>query len=383
MKTALKTICVTGVMAGMLTTGYGQPPIGGTKGSGKTFNVTAFYDNMIKGMEGKTIGYGFTIAQNGQIFKAYGGGKARLAIDAPETKYETNTRQAIGSCSKTITAFAIFKALEAKGLDERAEIAPFLPTGWVLPAANKKLRFQDVMSHTAGLSNFGGNWVALKKTIETPTTGIGNYKYDNVNYTLCRVLLAYLIHNRKDIESGFNPDFLTCTMYLEYVRTQIFKPCGLVRWKEINIGPWSEGVTDKEDLPKNMTRYYNYSKPSLNGITRWTTYLEAGPGGFYMNPTEVAQIIAAGEQFKIVSKEMMNDMKVKKLGFDGQVDGAHGAYVWKNGVWDDGDATMRGIYTVIMNFPNNVQLIFHTNARSTNIGGVETTIANAYDKAWL
>lgn len=380
MKTVFKTITI---IAAIFISGCEKAPIGGI-GKEKKFNVQAFYDNMIIAMEGKTVGYGFSIAQDGSIFGSYAGGKARTSVDVPETKYEVHTRQAIGSCSKTITAFAIFKALEAKGLDETAKIAQFLPTGWVLADKNKNLKFEDVMSHKAGLWNFGGDWAALKKTVETNSKGVGNYFYDNVNYTLCRVLLAYLIADRKDIETGFNPDFLTCTMYLNYVREKIFKPCGLVRWDKITLGPWAENSTGIDDLPRDMARYYNYSQPSLIGVTRWTTILEAGPGGFYMNPTEVAQIIVAGEQYKIVSKQMMKDMKEKKLGFDNQVAGEHGAYVWKNGDWDDGDPTYRGIYTVIMCFPNNVQVVFHTNSRQTKIGSnVQNVMANAYDKAWL
>ncbi|MRG48911.1 serine hydrolase [Chitinophaga sp. SYP-B3965] len=386
MKTVFKTICIT---VAMFVTGCEKSPIGGIGGIGnpgkeKVFSAKIFYDNMIKAMEGKTVGYGFSIAQDGSLFGSHGGGYARLAIDAPETKYDEKTRQGIGSCSKTITAFAIFKALEAKGLDETAKIEQFLPTGWVLPAANKNLRFEDIMSHKAGLWNFGGDWAALKKTVETPNKGTGNYYYDNVNYTLCRLLLAYIVHDRKYIESSFDPNWLTCAMYLDYVRNEIFKPCGLVRWDKITIGPWAENSTGIDDLPRNMTRYYNFSQPSLNGVTKYTTLLEAGPGGFYMNPTEVAQIINAGEQYKIVSKQMMKDMKEKKLGFDGQVAGARGAYVWKNGDWDDGNPTYRGIYTVIMCFPNNVQVVFHTNSRQTKIGSdIQKVMAKAYDNAWF
>jgi hypothetical protein len=379
MKISRTTIALSIGLAGLLLGGCKKDSIDTIKNQG--FDIDSFSANLTEGFEGKTVGYSFSISQDGKVLRTGAGGNARLAIDAPATDYLVSTRQGIGSCSKTITAYATLKALEAKGLDEKAKIIDFLPTGWVLADANKDIRFEDVLSHKAGLTNFGGDWAALKKMVETPTTGIGAYDYDNANYTLCRLLCAYLVEKRSDIESGFDPDFLTCTMFLNYVRSDVFKPAGLQQWEKIEIGPWDENASPTGGMPADMTLYYNYSQPTLNGVTRWTTIFEAGPGGFYMNSYEVAQVIAAGEQGKIVSADMMKRMKEKKMGYDNEISGDHGAYVWKNGVWDDG-APGRGIYTVVMHFPNNVQIAWQTNARQTNIGGPEGVIATAFDNAW-
>jgi hypothetical protein len=269
------------------------------------------------------------------------------------------------------------KALKQRGLDETAKIKDFLPTGWNMPAVNQGIRFKDVLAHEAGLQNFGGDYAALKKTVETATTGIGSRAYDNMNYTLCRLLLAFLVGNRSDIEDDADPNYTTCAIYRDYVRTEIFKPAGLTKWDKIDIGPWSENVTTVDN---SMTLYYDYSTPSLNGTTRYTTLLEAGPGGWYMNPTEVTQVMVAAEAGKLIPLDMMSRMKELLLGFDGIEVGEHGNYTWKNGVWND--AQNRGIYTVIMHFPNNVQVVWHTNARQTDIGDCETAIRKAYDASW-
>jgi len=73
-------------------------------------------------------------------------------------------------------------------------------------------------------------------------------------------------------------------------------------------------------------------------------------------------------------------MKEKLMGFDGIIAGVHGGYVWKNGAWSDVED--RGIFTVIMHFPNNVQVAWHTNSRKTVIGDPMNVIAKAYDGAW-
>lgn len=344
------------------------------------FNAETFKENLIKACDGKTVGYSFAIGKDGQVLFPTAGGNARMAIDG-EVKYTTETRIGVGSTSKTITALAILKALEKKGLDETALIKDFLPTGWVMPKENLGITFKDVLAHEAGLQNFGGDYPALKKTVETKTTGIGNRDYDNMNYTLCRVLLAYLVRDRKDLESGFDPNWLTCAIYRDYVRDEIFKPAGVKLWDKIDIGPWSETAGPTGDLQNTLALYYNYSMPTLNGVTRMTTLLEAGPGGWYMNPTEEAQVMIAAEGGKIVSKDMMTRMKEKLMGFDAPIRAEeHGNYYFKNGVWGDGQS--RGIYTVIMHFPNNVQVVWHTNSRVTDLGSPEDLIIDAYDAAW-
>ena len=83
---------------------------------------------------------------------------------------------------------------------------------------------------------------------------------------------------------------------------------------------------------------------------------------------------AAGEQGKLVSPAMMKRMKENFMGYDGTRDGKHGTYYYKNGVW--ADAQTRGIYSVVMHFPNNVQVAWHSNARETKLGWPETLIKN-------
>lgn len=353
----------------------------------KGFDVELFSKNLKEGFDGKTVGYSFAIAQNGKIVRCDTGGLARKAIDAPQAKYLITTRQAQGSCSKTISALALLRALEDKGLDEDAFLADLLPPFWTINPANKEIRVSHLLAHKAGLTYFGNSYADLRKTMATATTGFGDnqsfYDYDNVNYLLCRVLIPCIVHGKESFpwHSNAAADEEMSQAHRTYVREKIFRISGLPNYARINIGPWNEAgaITQKYPDPA-MVLYYNYSQPTLNGMMKYTTYLGAGAGGWFMNTPEVVQVSLTAEAGKLVSTQMLKRMKEKLMGFDDKYVGKHGDYFWKNGLWADNQD--RGIYTVIMHFPNNVQVAWHTNSRKTKIGDPENVIGKAYDSAW-
>ncbi|GEP97000.1 hypothetical protein CCY01nite_32600 [Chitinophaga cymbidii] len=351
----------------------------------KGFDAELFRKNLKAACDGKTVGYSFAISQNGKIVKYDFGGEARNPKDG-EVDYEILTRQGTGSCSKTITAFAILQALEDKGQNEKARLVDLLPAWWNIPEENNPLTVALLLQHYAGLQHVGdGDYQAIRATMQQPTTGYGKaaYVYRNGNYSICRVLLYCIVNGTKGLEglSDAAADEVVSQFHRTYVREKIFKKAGIPDWSKINVGPWNEsGTITPKNMDRRMTLYYNFKQPGLSGITTYTTYLEAGPGGWYMNSPEMAAVLAAGEEGKLVSDTMMKKMKEDFMGYDRTITGKHGAYYYKNGVW--ADSLTRGVYTVVMHFPNNVQVAWHSNARNTNLGSPEALIKNAYDDAW-
>lgn len=384
MKTLLKN---SGIILGLTGTLFA----GCKKGPGdivnKGFDVDLFSKNMTASCEGKTVGYAFAIAKDGKIVKYGQGDVARQAIDAPEKEYVITTRQDIASCSKTITALAVLKALEDKGKNENVYLFDYLPPSWNIPLVNRKITVAQLLAHKTGLTKYGGLYVDVRKTMQTPSTGYGDdasfKSYNNVNYAICRVLVACIVNGKAAYE-GLPDDAaaeLTAQFYRSYVREKIFKVAGLPDYAKINVGPWNNAGPISPKAPdRNMTLHYNFSVPGLKGVTPWASYLSAGVGGWYMNAAEVAQVLLTAEANKVVSGGMMKRMKEKLMGFDSRVLGEHGSYYWKNGGWSDDQK--RGLSTYIMHFPNNVQIAWHTNSVKTTIGNTRDMIANAYDNAW-
>ncbi len=381
MKTTLKTATIALALAGALASGCETTHLD-LVNSG--FDAELFRKNLKAATDGKTVGYSFAISQNGKVVKYDAGGLARTEKDG-KREYDYLTRQGTGSTSKTITAFAVLQALEAKGKDEHALLVDLLPEWWGIPKENHKLTVAMLLQHYAGLTTFGRDYKAHRSSLQTPTTGYGKafYKYSNNNYSICRVLLYCIVNgtaNLKNLNDEVANEVVS-QFYRTYVRQNIFKKAGIPHWSQINVGPWNEnGTVDSESGDRRITLYYHFPQPDLPGVTTWTPYLEAGPGGWYMNSPEMAAVLAAGEQKKLVSEGMMKRMKESFMGYDTTRIGKHGTYYCKNGVW--ADPQTRGIYTVVMHFPNNVQVAWHSNARETKLGSPETLIQKAYDASW-
>ena len=350
------------------------------------FDAALFAENMRESLDGKTVGWSFAISQNGKIVQYDAGGSARLSTNGQELPYTATTRQATGSCSKTISALALLGALEAKDLDEYAYLSDLLPSSWDIAEENRKITVRDLLTHKAGLTYFGNDYASLRKTMKTPTTGFGYFtkkKYDNVNYLMCRVLIPCVVNGKESYAkmTDEQADEAVSQAHRKYIREKIFKVAGLPDWQNINIGPWNANGTITEAAPdRQMTMYYNYSKPELPGIMVYTTYKDAGAGGWFMNSPEMAQVLLTAESGKYVSSLMLDKMKDLLMGYDGFISGKRGEYHWKNGYWYDEET--RGIFTVIMHFPNNVQIAWHTNSIQTDIGDPMGITGKAYDNAW-
>src|SRR5690606_33619530 len=166
------------------------------------FDAELFRKNLKAATDGKTVGYSFAITQNGKIVKYDAGGLARTPKDGA-LDYNHLTRQGTGSTSKTVTAFAVLQALEAKDNDEDALLVSLLPEWWNIPKENHKLTVAMLLQHYAGLTSFGKDYKSHRVSLQTPTTGYGKafYKYSNNNYSICRVLLYCIVNGTSGLKN--------------------------------------------------------------------------------------------------------------------------------------------------------------------------------------
>lgn len=376
MKKIFTGTMLIGIIAMTITTGCKKSA---TDLVNKGFDLDLFNQNLKAAFDDKQVGYSYAISRGGQPLRYHAKGKARLSIDG-EKEYTSETRQDIASSAKTVTALAVLKALEENGYSESAKIADFVPAAWNVHADNKNITFEQLLSHKSGLVKFGGELVDLKKTMETPTTGITtNGVYNNVNYALCRVLVCYIVYNHMLLDNSNVPDYTIARYFRDYVREYIFKPAKLTHWEKVDFTDWNENASaGSGSYP--FTLYYNFANQSLNGANGGNSFLTSGAGGLFISAYEMAQVLGEAEKGNIVTKEMLQRMKTKMMGFDGVVNGANGGYIWKNGGWDTNDG--RGTSTFLVFFPNNVQIMWMTNSRSNSSGNALTAIATAYDASW-
>lgn len=110
--------------------------------------------------------------------------------------WDFDTPMHLSSTSKLITAMAMTQLLRDHKMSFDDRIEPWLPQYWRRGANIQNLTFRHLLAHTSGLFAFKKNdpffsdYQAMKDAISLGTTDLATYDYKNVNYTLCRVLLA-------------------------------------------------------------------------------------------------------------------------------------------------------------------------------------------------
>jgi CubicO group peptidase (beta-lactamase class C family) len=158
----------------------------------------------------------------------------------------------VASVSKLMTAMAMTVLLRDNNISPDAQIINFLPDYWTKGPNIEYIVFRNLFNHTSGLSaiglvDFDIMESAIKGGIKLPVAGgtnpntLGKYNYQNLNYALCRVLLAVINGNiNKDAYWDFpglpNPgpfndriwDSVTIAAYEAYLQAKVFQPSGVV-----------------------------------------------------------------------------------------------------------------------------------------------------------
>lgn len=316
-------------------------------------------------MQNKCVGYGFAIFHDGQLKRSWGGGFARRF---PEllTPFQAKSRVDIASCTKTITAIAVLKALEVKGKTDSELIYKYLPPDWTIPDSVKKLTFRDVLSHHSGLKKItDGTYDGVRKSIKAGVIRKdlpGQYgkkeDYQNINYVLCRILLPYIDNGNianNPVAIGFS--------FVNLVRKYVFIPAGI---PNADFKPWDESG----DL-KKIPFYYNFQATTV-GLMSLDHTLTCGAGGLIVNAEELARVMSALENNKLLAPETLNMMKQHKLGL-----ARSGDYYTHNGGFKDGAG--RGTAARHVLCPNNIQVAVVINSANNAVGKLFPIIKNAVE----
>jgi len=160
--------------------------------------------------------------------------------------WDADTPLHVASVSKLITAMAMTQLLRDHRIALDDKIAPWLPQYWPRGINVQNLAFRHLLTHTSGLltpvkAPGPMDFQSMKDAIALGTTDLTTRDYKNVNYSLCRVLLATINGDAYPsmfitADSMFAPlfavrdsvwDTLSIRSYLQYVNDNIFTPSGL------------------------------------------------------------------------------------------------------------------------------------------------------------
>jgi hypothetical protein len=204
------------------------------------FDVDGFGKAIHAKLKDSVAGYVLQLRQHGNIIYTLQWNWAKRPWDGAEG-WTPDVRMHVASCSKLITAMAMTKLLHDKQLSYDTPIAGFLPSYWAKGANVNTITFQHLMTHTSGLGISGksdSDFEFMKTRVAAGGVATpAPYLYQNMNFGLCRILIATLNGNLAPgaiFNLPFIPnsndllwDVITINAYVQYVQDHVFAPAGV------------------------------------------------------------------------------------------------------------------------------------------------------------
>ncbi len=303
-------------------------------------DIDAFHGQLLTQLTGRCNGFAYRLLAPGGPGLAVQSGKARNSADG-DVAWTTDVRMHVASVSKLITAMAASKALADAGVTGKTAIYPWLPLYWRPFGPNVEgVTFDMLMTHESGL------WSATTDEVDfgeiksqiyrgaLPGVPLGLDKYQNVNFSLFRILIPVLTGAIKQslVAPGGKPedtdrlwDALTIQAYGDYVRDNVFAPAQVVdartasdagyamayRWPMVGAG-WDSG-----DLSP------------LSATVAW-----------HLSANELVRILQAFVDGRVVSRKRMHRLLDAGWGVDQSDMTRAGPFFLKSGNWESGGNQM-------------------------------------------
>ena len=261
-------------------------PAPSAPGPAYTFDANGFIQELEETLIGKVAGYSIGLNENGSTIAQPSWNWAKQPRDGGEG-WTPDTRMHVASLSKIVTAIAMTKLLLEAGIQPTTPIIDYLPAYWVKGPNVESIRFFDLLGHTSGLAYQAPQWGDfewMKEQIAVGTFNRGSYDYQNLNYGLCRILLA-TVNGNVPVDWVFpgwqgSPDSLwdcsTIAAYESYVADEVFAPSGV-------SGP---GFThDPADALA-----YDFPVTGRGWNSGDMTYMSGG-AGYHMSVNEVLKVM--------------------------------------------------------------------------------------------
>lgn len=184
-------------------------------------------------------GFSLQLRQNGRILLSQEWLWSKMPSDGG-VGWADDVPMHVASVSKLITAMAMTKVLRDLRMPPDTKIADWLPAYWVRGPNISGITFRHLLTHTSGL-NFvedptPSNFEFMKEQIALGTTHLGQDKYQNMNFGLCRILISTLT-GAVPTSATFDTnglaltdlfwDMVSISAYHRYVSDNIFAPAGV------------------------------------------------------------------------------------------------------------------------------------------------------------
>jgi CubicO group peptidase (beta-lactamase class C family) len=346
------------------------------------FDKDGFIKTLRKKLTGEAAGYSVRLTERGATIATIDWNWGKEPQDGGES-WTPGVRMHVASLSKIMTAIAMTRLLDGAGIPPSTPIIGYLPDYWVKGPNVDQITFAELLTHTSGLAyqdtTSHSDFEFMKSHIAAGTTHVGEYNYQNMNFGLCRILLATINGNISadwslpGFLAAFNDlfwDFITITAYSSYVADHLFAPAGVT-------GPGFTHATAD-------ALAYNFPVAG-NGWNSGNLTTMAGAAGWHMSVEELLRVMTAfRDGGSIVSASQAQAMLADGFGIDWTVPTPLGTYYAKNGFWFDGAGQME--QGVAFFLPLDMELVVLVNSPVGPIGSssdppgqfLYTVVSDAY-----
>jgi CubicO group peptidase (beta-lactamase class C family) len=323
------------------------------------FDIDGFATSLHAAMKNSVAGYAMQLRQHGTPICTLLWNWAKCPVDGG-AGWSLDRRMHIASCSKLITAMAMTHLLNKKNISPDTKIAPYLPKYWSKGMDVGLVSFRDLMTHRSGFvtGQSDSSYDFMKSVVSAGSTDHGNYHYENMNFGLCRILIATMNGNISPSQTWpfpppvnvvFNDamwDFVTIAAYKTYVEDHLFTPAGV-------SGP---------ALTHASSDALAYSFPASGpGWDSGDLTSLVGGVGWHMSVNELSRVMGAFRRGNaIMGSGQAQAMLDSGFGIDVILNTPLGTLYNKNGGW--GSKTGPNEQSLAYFLPQDMELVVLTNS---------------------
>ena len=340
----------------------GPGPVPGPAPGVYGLDAAGFIQELEGLLTGNVAGFSIRLTENGSSIGLAGQNWAKEPQDGSEA-WTPDTRMHVASLSKIVTAAAMTRLLGEAGIPPFTPIIGYLPGYWVKGPNVDQITFAELLTHTSGLAfgatNSRSDFEWMKEQIAAGTTHLGQFSYQNMNFGLCRILLATINGNVPvdwfllGSQGGLPPwwidnswDSSTISAYASYVAREVFAP------SEVTGPDFTHDAAD--------ALAYNFPVTG-NGWDSGDLTSMAGGAGWHMSVDELLQVMATFRRGgTIVSPAQAQVMLDDGFGIDFSVATPLGTYYAKLGGWNDNAGHQE--QGVAFYLPLNMELVVLVNS---------------------
>jgi len=332
-------------------------------------DTAKFAEDLHAAFKDKTRGYAMQLRRNGvpEVTLIWEWAKSP---QQGAKGWTLDTRMHVASVSKLMTAIVIADLLDEKGLSIDTKIGPYIPAYWNVGDNVADITFRDLLTHRSGFSTGGsdGSFPVMKQEVagDVPTTASGDY--ENVNFSICRVLgavLAGAIDRNQEfpLVNDAMWDIITTDWFLQRAQAKVFSPSGVA-----NVSP----------APSGTTAFAYQSKSDAQGWNSGDLATQLGGVGFRLSVNDVLSVMHTFRRAgTIMAKTEAQEAIDAMLGLDQVFDTPAGKIYNKNGAWGDGAGNLE--QSVVFFLPENMEVAVLVNSPIGTTGeSLRNTVRIAY-----